>query len=114
LTESPAGVLHPFMGMRTPKSLTELRGFDADLGVRCRDCGRFAVFDAAEMAEWFARNNWPTALDRVGERFRCRGRVGTSPGCGSRDMVAFPAQRRGERNKEGPPMPWLIIEPRRR
>lgn len=66
-----------------PHDLADLSKFDADLRVRCRRCGRTAVFDLLPILNHFRSRGWNTSWDTVAIRFRCSGTV-EAPGCGSK------------------------------
>jgi len=69
-----------------PNDLADLRKWDADLHVRCRRCGRRAVFDLVSILNYFRGRGWNTSWDCVAPRFVCKG-TPDSRGCGSKDAA---------------------------
>ena len=68
-----------------PHDLADLHKWDADLRVRCRRCGRRAVFDLMSILNYFRGRGWNTSWDCVAARFVCKG-TPDEPGCGSKAM----------------------------
>ncbi len=66
------------MGTRTPKTIGDFTRWKLDVGVRCRSCGRLAVFDASEMMQHFIQKKWTMQVPIDASRFRCA--------CRSRDV----------------------------
>ena len=91
------------MGIRRPKSLDEYPRFEADVGVRCRKCGRVAVYEAAEICAYFRAKRIRRTLPIETKPFRCLG-------CGARNIEAFPIHRSGRPDPlpARPPIPRPI------
>ena len=68
-----------------PKDLADLCKFDADLKVRCRRCGRWAVFDILPVLNHFRGRGWNTTWGCVAWHFICKG-TNEDRGCGSKDL----------------------------
>lgn len=87
------------MGTRTPKCVSDYPRFKADVGVRCRRCGRLAVFDAKDVMLFFYAKRWSTSLPLDARHFRCA--------CRSRDVetIAVPIDARP--NPLPPRRPYL-------
>jgi hypothetical protein len=66
-----------------PNDLSDLGKWDADLRVRCRSCGRSAVFDLLLILNHFRSRGWNTSWDCVALRFICAG-TPDAPGCGGK------------------------------
>ena len=66
-----------------PNDLADLCKWNADLSVRCRRCGRSAVFDLLPILNHFRSRGWNTSWDCVAGRFICVGVEG-APGCGGK------------------------------
>ena len=68
-----------------PHDLADLHKWNADLRVRCRRCGRAAVFDLVSILNYFRGQGWNTSWSCVAARFVCKG-TPDKPGCGSKAM----------------------------
>ena len=66
-----------------PNDLADLCKWDSDLRVRCRRCGRWAVFDLLPILNHFRSRGWNTSWSCVAARFVCKGSP-DDPGCGSK------------------------------
>ena len=66
------------MGVRKPKTIGDYGKWGLDIGVRCRACGRTAVFDAAEVTKFFVAKRWSLVAPVDASHFRCA--------CRSRDV----------------------------
>ena len=56
---------------RSPKFLSDLERWEANLRVTCGRCRHSGDFDAGETARFFAAMGWSTAWGVIGRRFRC-------------------------------------------
>jgi hypothetical protein len=72
-----------------PNDLADLCKWDADLRVRCRSCGRSAMFDLLPILNHFRSKGWNTSWDWVGMHFICAG-TPDPPGCGSKSIGLHP------------------------
>jgi hypothetical protein len=59
------------MGTRLPKTICDYERFGLNVGVRCRACGRTAVFDHAEVMTFFVAPRIPMGVPVTAEPFRC-------------------------------------------
>jgi hypothetical protein len=66
-----------------PNDLADLAKWEADLRLRCRRCGRWAVFDLLPILNHFRAMGWNTSWGCVAMRFACKGSA-DDPGCGSK------------------------------
>lgn len=81
------------MGVARILQITDLGRLNADLGIECRACGRLAVFEIWDVAEYFRSRKLPTVWPPSVRPFRCR--------CGARDVRAITVARAERPN----PMP---------
>ncbi len=85
-----------------PQDLADLHKWNADLLVRCRRCGRRAVFELVSILNYFRGRGWNTSWGCVAARFVCKG-TPDDPGCGSKDLSV----RMHPRPKHLPPEPRM-------
>ena len=68
------------MGTVQLRTLEDMRKWQADVLVQCRNCGKEARFNAGDIVKWFHACRWSTSLDVAPQRFRCSE-------CGAKDAV---------------------------
>jgi hypothetical protein len=68
------------MGTVQLRTLEDMRKWQADVLVQCRQCGKEARFNAGDIVKWFQACRWSTSLDVAPQRFRCSQ-------CGAKDAV---------------------------
>ena len=93
------------LGTFTARVLGDLARKNFDLGIRCRRCGRHAVFAAPDVIMLYVARRIPMALPLDMSPFRCR--------CGSRDVELIPVQQRFRPDPlpQPTPQPIYIKEP---
>ena len=61
------------MGIRQPKTLSDLTRWEANLRVTCCRCGRTGVYATKDMVAYFHARRWNQTWEEVARRFRCSG-----------------------------------------
>lgn len=75
-----------------PNDLSDLRKWDADLLLVCRNCKRRGILELLPIIIHFRSRGCSTAWGNIACRFRCKG-TRNDPGCGSKDVSAQMAPR---------------------
>ena len=93
-------VLLARMGLRTPKTISVLVRWDANLKITCAVCGHSGVYDPKQVAAYFHSSGWNTAWEVAHLRFRCEGKFGK--GCGA---------KAAQLSMEPKPLPYKVPQP---
>jgi hypothetical protein len=78
------------MGSRTYRGLDDFSRFEVDVYLQCRWCGHRGAYGCAQVSRLFQRRNWPSAIECIGDYFRCTICAAKRPRVmpGSRDEAA--------------------------